>query len=191
MHEMGIAIRQNHAVTDEELLELSQLNPGYQIERDACGALIVTPSGMNSERRSALVVHRLAEWNEGENRGEVFGSSAGFALADGSVLSPDAAWVSRARWDALTYAQQELFGPLAPDAVFELRSRTDSLTELQAKMRSYTGNGVRVGVLIDPYDRIVEVYRPDADPLRVDPDGSVSLDPELPGFMLDLRPLTR
>ncbi|NEO39713.1 MAG: Uma2 family endonuclease [Moorea sp. SIOASIH] len=41
--------------------------------------------------------------------------------------SPDASWITKERWDALTLQQQQKFVPLCPDFVLELRSPTDSL----------------------------------------------------------------
>jgi Uma2 family endonuclease len=64
--------------------------------------------------------------------------------------SPDAAWVERSRWQALTPAEREQFPPLAPDFVIELRLRTDNLADLQAKMLEYQDNGVRLGWLSNP-----------------------------------------
>lgn len=186
MHVMAVAIRQSHPVTDEELMELSRLNPGYQLERAADGRLVVTPTASNSGRRNAELLRRLGNWNAEAGLGEVFDSNTGFRLPDGSVLSPDASWIVRSRWNALPSEERETYAPLCPDAVFELRSRTDSLTELQAKMQAYIRNGARLGLLVDPFDRIVELYRPGMEPVRVSPDSPVSLDPELPGFELHL-----
>jgi len=41
-------------------------------------------------------------------------------------------------------------------------------------------------VLIDPYGRVVEVYRPGGRVERYEGVEVVSLDPELPGFVLEL-----
>jgi len=186
---MGIRLDLLHQVTDEELRELSERNPGYQFERTADGRLIVTPTGLESGRRSLKVAYQLERWNERTGLGIVFDSSTGFRLPDGSLLSPDASWVRRERWEALSPEQREGFGPLCPDAVFEVRSASQSLAELREKMEVYLANGVRVGVLIDPYQRAVEIYRFDAPVERYEGVEQVSLDPELPGFTLELGPL--
>jgi Uma2 family endonuclease len=52
----------------------------------------------------------------------VFDSSRGFRLADGSVLSPDAAVLSTERWQALSQEQRRGFPPLCPELVIELAS---------------------------------------------------------------------
>jgi Uma2 family endonuclease len=176
-----------HRVTDEELRALSERNPGYQFERTAEGRLVVAPTGGEGGRRSGEVLTQLSVWNSRARLGVVFDSSTGFNLPNGACRSPDAAWVAQARWDALSPSQREGFPPLCPEVVFEVRSRSDSLAELRAKMREYIDNGARLGVLIDPESRTVEVHRPGAEPERHR--GQVALDPELPGFVLDPRPI--
>ncbi len=176
-------------VTDEELLELSERNPGYRFERTAGGRLVVSPTGMESGRRSGEVFGQLRERNSRTRAGAVFDSSTGFRLPDGSLLSPGASWVRRERWEAVPREEREEFGPLCPDAVFEVRSSHQSQEELREKMRAYLRNGARVAVLIDPYGRTVEVYRPGREVEVYEGLERVALDPELPGFELDLRPV--
>jgi Uma2 family endonuclease len=186
---MAIELDLLHPVTDEELLRLSERNPGYQFERTADGRLVVSPTGSKSGWRSAEVTGQLRDWNRHTRSGVVFDSSAGFHLPDGSLLSPDASWIARKRWKALSPEEQEGFAPLCPDAVFEIRSPSQSPQELWEKMQTYLRNGARIGVLIDPYSRTVEVYRPGREPERHENPERVALDPELPGFVLELRPV--
>jgi len=70
------------------------------------------------------------------------------------------------------------------NAVFGIRAESDRLGDLQAKMAACLRNGARLVVLI-------EVYRPGAR-ARVFRDAkTVTFEPELPGFALDLGPSTR
>ena len=55
--------------------------------------------------------------------------------------------------------REERFARIAPDFVIELRSKSDRLRNLQKKMKEYAANGVRLGWLIDPYQKKVHVYR--------------------------------
>ncbi len=176
-------------VADEDLLRLSERNPGYQFERAADGRLVVSPTGGKSGWRSGEVYGQLRDWNRHSRGGVVFDSSTGFHLPDGSVLSPDASWVARERWERLSPEEQEGFAPLCPDAVFEIRSASQVPPELQEKMQAYLRNGARIGILIDPYTRTVEVYRPLQEPERHENPDRVALDPELPGFVLELGPV--
>ncbi len=186
---MAVTITPVRPVTDDELLELSERNPGYQFERTAKGELIVTPTGIEGGRRSLELGRQLGNWAIRDGTGVAFDSSTGFRLPDGALLSPDASWVRRERWDALTPEQRRKFGPLCPDAVFEVRSESQSLAELRDKMRAYLANGTRLGVLIDPESRTVEVYRPGREPQIFTDPGTVTLGPELPGFVLDCGPI--
>ncbi|CAI8027967.1 hypothetical protein GBAR_LOCUS15935 [Geodia barretti] len=72
--------------------------------------------------------------------------------------------------------------------VIELRSSSDSLTDLRAKMEEYMNNGARLGWLIDPLadPKLVYIYRPQAQVEVLEDANSVSGEPELPGFTLDL-----
>ncbi len=110
-------------------------------------------------------------------------------MPDGSLLSPDASCVRRECWEALSIEQRAGFAPVCPDAVFEIASKTDSLTELRAKMRVYLANGVQLAVLIDPEGRNVEVHTPGQELQTHKSTAAVSLDPLLPGFVLELGPL--
>ncbi|MBW4440299.1 MAG: Uma2 family endonuclease [Plectolyngbya sp. WJT66-NPBG17] len=147
-------------LTDEQFYQLCIHNPKLNIERNAKGVLIVmAPVGGDSGRREANYITDLNLWNRQTNLGEVFSSSTLFKLPNGGDRSPDAAWVERWRWQALTPEQRQKFPPIAPDFVLELRSRTDSLTDPQDKMQEYLDSGVRLGWLLNPQDQQVEIYR--------------------------------
>lgn len=175
-------------VTEEELRRLSERNPGYQLERTREGRLLVSPTGGESGRRSLEEAYQLKRWNEAVGLGVVFDSSTGFRLPDGSIFAPDAAFVSRARWEALSPEERKGFPPLAPEAVFEVRSPSQDLEALREKMRLYLDNGVLLGVLIDPYARRVEVHRPWGVETHGDP-ARLALDPELPGLVREPGPI--
>jgi Uma2 family endonuclease len=66
---------------------------------------------------------------------------------------------------------------------------SNPFTNLSVKMRAYVANGARLAVLIDPERRAVEVFVPNRPPEVLEPARSVSCDPVLPGFTLDLRPI--
>jgi len=82
--------------------------------------------------------------------------------------------------------QKASFAPICPDFVIELRSASDRLTPLQAKMQEYVDNGAVLGWLIDRTQRTVTVYRPQQELILLENPESVSGDPELPEFCLQL-----
>ena len=69
----------------------------------------------------------------------------------------------------------------------ELRSESDSLPKLQAKMREYIDNGARLGWLIDPQNRRVEIYRPGTEVELLENPHNLSGEDILPEFVLNLR----
>ena len=175
-------------VSDEELRQLSAKNPGWQLERWKDGRLMVSPIGGESGYLEALLLGQLYRWNQQRGLGLVFSSATGFKLPDGSLLSPDAAFVFRDRWLGLSPEEREAFPPLAPDVALEIRSRSQTLEELRQKARAYLANGTRVVVLLDPYTHRVEVHRQGGAEEYSDPQ-RIPLDPELPGFTLDAQEL--
>jgi len=186
---MAITMRPARPVTDEELLALSELNPEYQFERSAAGSLFLTPTSARSGRREANLISQLERWAQRGNHGAVFSPTTGFRLPMGEFYLPDAAWVRRERWDALPSDARDEFLYLCPDAAFEIRAKSSRLGDLRNKMRAYLANGAQIAVLIDPYERTVEIYRPGREPETHQEPDALTLDPELQGFTLDLAPL--
>ena len=180
-------------LTDEEFFDLCQHNPALRLERTATHEILaMPPAGSESSRKSGEVHGQLWLWNRGRQLGHVYESSAGFTLPDGSVRSPDAAWLSKAAFAQLTEAQRERFPPICPEFVVEVRSPSDGLPTLRRKMEMYLANGVQLGFLLDPTAGTATVYRPGQAPEEISSfDGKLSGKPVLPGFELDLAPLRR
>jgi Uma2 family endonuclease len=171
---------------DDQFFAFCQQNDDLRLERTAEGDLIVqSMAGGYHGARSAELTGQLAAWARRDGTGEGFASCVGFNLPNGATRSPDASWVQRERLSALTRKQWEQFPPLCPDFVAELRDGTDSLAALDAKMQEYIDNGARLEWLIDPENRRVYIYRPNAPVERLDDPATVPGDPELPGFVLD------
>jgi Uma2 family endonuclease len=177
-------------LTEEQFMQLCQENPELRLELTAQGELVIMPpTGSESGWRDSRLNLRLAAWAETEGTGLTFGSSTGFTLPNGAVRSPDASWVTRERWNALTKEQRQRFAPLCPDFIIELRSPTDRLSDLQEKMQEYIDNGARLGWLIDPLARRVYVYRPGQPGESLDNPVTLSGDPVLPGFVFHVQEL--
>lgn len=177
-------------LTDEQFYLLCVQNPDRKLELTAEGVLIVmAPVGGESGKEEARLNAKVFNWNEDTHLGEVFSSSTIFKLPNGSQRSPDVAWVELDRWEALTVEQRKKFPPLAPDFAIELRSESDRLSDLQAKMREYQENGVRLGWLIDPQNRTIEIYRVGKEVEILESPDSLSGEDVLPDFVLNLSQL--
>ena len=175
-------------LTERQFAEFCGLNPDLHMELTATGELeIMAPAFSETGGKELEVGMQLAYWAKQDGSGRAFGPSAGFTLANGAIREPDASWISRSRLEALTPEQRSGFYNICPDFVIELRSDTDSLSVLQAKMEEYIANGARLGWLIDPQTRSVHTYRPDSEAQATENPETISADPILPGFTLDLK----
>ncbi|MEB3353581.1 MAG: Uma2 family endonuclease [Cyanobacteriota bacterium] len=184
-------------LTPEQFALVCEANPEAVLELSAAGQVIaMTPTGGETGSRNSLLSARLQVWALGHGGWKVFDSSTGFRLPDGSVLSPDAALVQLERWQALTPEQRRGFPPLCPDLVVELVSPSDQgprgSEALRRKMATYLANGARLGWLLFPEQRAVEIWQPGADPAapvlmeRIEPAEMVEGGEWLPGLRLEL-----
>ena len=149
--------------------------------------IIMPPTGLITSRRNSDLNYQLTHWSYRDGTGIVFDSNGGFTLPNGAVRAPDASWLLLSRWQTLTPDQQAKFAPICPDFVIELRSPSDDLPIIQTKMAEYIDNGARLGWLIDPQNRQVHIYRPDRPITILNAPTTISADPELPGFTLNLQ----
>jgi Uma2 family endonuclease len=174
-------------LTNDQFFELCRLHRDYRFERNASGEIVImSPTGGETGKSNSDLNFQLSLWNRQARLGVVFDSSTGFQLPNGADRSPDAAWVKQERWNVLTPEQKQKFVPLCPDFVIELRSASDSLPRLQAKMREYIENGLRLGLLIDRQNRRVEIYRLDQPTEVLHEPTRLSGESVLPGFVLEL-----
>lgn len=175
-------------LSDEKFLTLCADNGDLRFEMNAEGELIVmSPSDWVTSVRNGKITKQLTIWAEEDDTGIASESSGGFTFPNSAKRGPDAAWISRERLQQLRPEEKKGLLPLCPEFVIELRSSRDNLKKLQAKMEEYLAQGVQLGWLIDPKNRQVFVYRPHR-PVEVFhnlPD--LTGDPELPGFVLNLR----
>lgn len=177
-------------LTDEQFFQLCQHNRDLRFERTAKGEIVIMPpTGGETSNRNADLTFQLQAWSRQNNLGLAFDSNGGFILPNGATRAPDASWVRRERWEALTPEQREKFVPLCPDFVVELRSPSDSLKETQEKMQEYIDNGPLLGWLIDRKNQRVEIYRPSRDVEILENPATLSGEDVLPGFVLDLQPI--
>lgn len=175
-------------MTEDEFFDFCMANKELALELTSEGDLIIMPpTGGTTGIRNFKLIAKVSLWSEADGTGYGFDSSTLFTLPNKAKRSPDVAWVRKERWESLTEKQREKFPPLCPDFVAELRSPTDSLAALQAKMEEYIANGALLGLLLDPFERKVHVYRPGVAPEILEDPETVSGEPVLRGFKLDVR----
>ena len=187
----AIAIPQGFKVTPEQFEQLAFTEQTARMELTKDGELIVmSPTGGEAGRKNFNLYLDLGNWNRQTKLGEAFDSSTIFVLPNGARRSPDVSWVELNRWNNLTLKEKQGFPPLAPDFVIELVSPSDlknqRYKDLQAKMQEYIDNGVRLGWLIEPSAKTVEIYRTGKQVEILNNPQTLSGKNVLPGFVLDL-----
>ena len=175
-------------LTDEEFEQMSMANELVTLERTREGAIIVNaPTGGDTSSGNIEISRQLANWagTRVDKKARVFGPDAGFFLPDGSMLSPDAAYVSAEQMLGLTREKRRHFLYLTPVFVIELLSASDSLAGTKRKLESWIANGALLGWLIDPYKHNVHVYEAGQTP-RLETGSTVAGVGPVAGFVLDL-----
>ncbi len=173
-------------VTPEHFDQLCINNPDLRLELTKDGELIVmAPAGGETSKKNSRLNLLVGIWNEQTELGEVFDSSGGYdftALGSGKP-APDVSWIEKSRLEGVNIVG---FITVVPDFLIELRSATDNLKPLQEKMKEYQRLGVKLGLLIDPKNKQVEIYRPGQEAEVLKFPASINCDEVMPGFILSM-----
>jgi Uma2 family endonuclease len=177
----------NLTVTPEQFDLLCIDNPDLRLELTPNRELIVmAPAGGESSKKNHNLSGQLFVWNEKNELGEAFDSSGGydFTALGGGKPSPDVSWVEKSRLAGVNIVG---FIPVVPDFVIELLSATDNLKPTQEKMREYQRVGVKLGLLINPKSKQVEIYRPGQEPEILKSPDVIDCNEVMPGFVLNMN----
>ncbi len=175
-------------LSDEQFETVCRKHPDLMFELTAKGELIIMPPTLpdtgwkNSELNADVTI-----WNRKAKTGIVFDSSTIFTFPNGAKRSPDVAWIAREKWDDFSQEEKKKVSKITPDFVIELRSSTDTVKSLQAKMREYIENGVKLGWLIDPENKTVQIYRANGEVEILKNPERLSGEDVLVDFELDVR----
>ncbi|PSB10318.1 hypothetical protein C7B62_09895 [Pleurocapsa sp. CCALA 161] len=173
-------------VTPEEFDSLCIDNPDLRLELTKDQKLIVMPpTGGESGKKNIDLTIQVGGWSKHTKLGQAFESSTGydFIAIGGGKMSPDVSWIEKSRLEGVDITG---FIPVVPDFVIELRSATDRLNILKTKMFEYQGLGVKLGLLINPQDQQVGIYRLGQEVEVLESPMTVDCSDILPGFNLDL-----
>ena len=185
---------ENVALSDEQFIELCADNGELMFELTAQKELVImTPPGPKTGRRNTVLCTDLEIWARQDGTGITFVPYTIFTHPNGAKRGPDASWVKRERWDAISSAEQEKLPTLCPDFVAELMSPSDRrpvrFRMLQAKMEEYIANGARLAWMIDPFKKNVYIYRPGQPVEFLENPATLYGDPVLPGFVFNINDL--
>jgi Uma2 family endonuclease len=95
----------------------------------------------------------------------------------------DVSWIEKSRLEGVNIVR---FIPVVPDFVIELRSASDNLKPLQEKMIEFQRVGVRLGLLVNPKNKQVEIYRPEQELETLEAPTEIDCGEVMPGFVLSM-----
>ena len=181
-------------ITDLEQLQTE--HPEWQMELVDGSVLVIGPSDYESEEIGAELIRLLANWVRPQRLGRVTGSSAGFILpsledveeADKLKRNLRAPDVSFVRADRLKRTKRD-FVELVPDLIVEVKSKSDRIKTLQEKIQLFLQLGSSVGILIDPDELTLTVYRLNQEPIILQDNDKLTLPDLLPGWELTVSEL--
>jgi Uma2 family endonuclease len=172
-------------LTVKDLEKVQTQFPDYQMELVNGEIILMSPSGYESDEVATRVSTFINMWVMPRNLGRVAGSSAGFNLPNSDTRSPDVSFVQA---DRLRRSPRS-FAELSPDLIVEVKSPTDSVASLRTKIDNFIAQGTRVGILIHPEQRWIEIRRADSQPERLE-DGEILTVPDLlPGWQVQVSDL--
>lgn len=163
---------------------------GYRYEL-LDGELIKMPAaGLDRGDWSMNISAAVHAFAKERNLGRSFSSQTGFQLgpdlSKGSVLSPDASFVSHVRFAELA-PDPTKFLLAAPDFAAEVLSPRDSFAVMERKKDLYFQHGCRLFWIVTPRRREVHVYTPAGKQAVIGEDGILDGGDVLPGFTLAVR----
>ncbi|MEH2000827.1 MAG: Uma2 family endonuclease [Nostoc sp.] len=173
------------SLTLEDLEKMQQQHPDFRMELVKGNIIVMSPSGYESDEVAAAMIAQLDNWVRPRKLGRTTASSAGFRLPNSNLRAPDASFVlaERLRRSPKSFAQ------LAPDLTVEVKSPSDNLEDLRVKIQEFLSLGTKVGILLNPDERIVEVYNFEQEAIILR-DGDVLTVPELlPGWEVPIADL--
>jgi Uma2 family endonuclease len=143
------------SLTVQDLQQVQSEHPDWRMELVNGEIILMSPSGYESDEVAFRFGAKLFPYVDEQRLGRVTGSSAGFVLPNSDTRAPDVSFVLAER----LRRSPRSFAELAPDLMVEVKSPTDSLKTLETKILSFLSLGTQVGILLDPDERTVKIYR--------------------------------
>ena len=163
----------------------SEAGLDYKIELEDGRLSIVGPSDIVSSEISSILIRLLGNWVYPRRLGRVFDSAGGFIMPDTNVKAPDVSFVRAAR----LRQSPRYFGELVPDLVVEIKSQSDRIKPIETKVLKFIELGATVGILIDPDEETVTIYRSTGEPTVLGNGDILTVAELFPGWELPVSEL--
>ncbi|MEG4349718.1 Uma2 family endonuclease [Microcoleus sp. LAD1_D3] len=163
----------------------SEAGLDYQIELEDGIISVMGPSDIVSSEISSRLIAFLFAWINPRRLGRVFDSAGGFIMPDTNVKAPDVSFVRAAR----LRQSPRYFGELVPDLVVEVKSQSDRIKPIETKVLKFIELGAIIGILIDPDEETVTIYRSTGEPTVLGNGDILTVAELFPGWELPVSEL--
>ena len=163
----------------------SEAGLDYKIELEDGRLSIVGLSDIVSSEISSILIRLLGNWVYPRRLGRVFDSAGGFIMPDTNVKAPDVSFVRAAR----LRQSPRYFGEFVPDLVVEIKSQGDRIKPIETKVLKFIELGAIVGILIDPDEETVTIYRSTGEPTVLGNGDILTVAELFPGWELPVSEL--
>ena len=171
---MSLTIK--HLEQLQEILQEKQLD--YRMELEDGKIIVMGPSDVYSSEIGIRLSWLLMNWVAPRRLGRVFDSSGGFILPNTDLKAPDVSFVSAER----LRQSPRYFAELVPDLVVKINSQSDRIKPLQEKIQLFLTLGAQIGLLIDPEQLTVSIYRPNVEQVVLSNTETLKMPELLPGW---------
>ena len=171
---MSLTIK--HLEQLQEILQEQQLD--YQLELEDGKIIVIGPSDVYSSELGIRLSWLLMNWVAPRRLGRIFDSSGGFILPNTDLKAPDVSFVSAER----LRQSPRYFAELVPDLVVKINSQSDRIKPLQEKIQLFLTLGAQIGLLIDPEQLTVSIYRPNVEQVVLNNTNTLKIPELLPGW---------
>jgi Uma2 family endonuclease len=177
---------QTRLYTADDLANMPDHGKTYELHN---GVLIeVAGSKRRQTRLAAWIIYLITKFIVENNlRGEVSGADGTYVLGRYNTRIPDVAYVTAETAD--NQPAEDEFYRGAPDLAVEVVSESNTPTEMQQRAGEYISAGSRIVWIVDPKNRTVDVYKPDADIQTLSGNAVVDGGDVLPGFNITVAEL--
>lgn len=167
-------------IKDLEKLQslLSEKHLDYQMELIDGKIIVMGPSDVYASEVGARLISFLWNWVDPRRLGRVFDSSGGFILPNTNLTAPDVSFVSAER----LRRSPRYFAQMVPDLAVEIKSQSDRIKPLEEKVLKFLELGTQVGILIDPDNETVTVYRKGSQAVVLTNEDTLTIPDLLPGW---------
>ena len=176
-----------HLATVDDLWQFSQDYPDKRTELYEGIIIEMSPSSVIPSIVAVRIGTALENYIRPRNLGYVTTADGGFELSPNNVLSPDVGFIAKARVAKLP--PRYFLG--TPDLSVEVMSPTDTYPSAHRKALKYLSFGTRLVWVVDPDERLVEVYHPATESgffvQPIDRNGTLNGGDVLSGFTLPIR----